>query len=189
CTGWRHFHRRHHRSTARVVIPDRRATALASNRRTQAMVCANTLAKGVFPCFEAGLLDDAGKAVNAEISAVAWDGKRLLMASDKPIPGADRSSVFALECNRDGHPQAHTLAYYTAPLIRSAQKYEDFALTVSTDHIVATTGFDRFDDDKTESHQYNQLLVWPSGRPERACVVADTEDDGIDSSVGIRNHL
>src|SRR5699024_6254281 len=135
CTGWRHFHRRHHRSTARVVIPVKRATALASNRRTQVMVGANTLAKGVFPCFEAGLLDDAGKAVNAEISAVAWDGKRLVMASDKPIPGSGRSAVFALECSRDGHPQPQTLTYYTAPLVKSAQNYEDFALIVSGDHI------------------------------------------------------
>lgn len=153
------------------------------------MVTATTLAKDVFPCFEAGLLDAAGEAVNAEISAVAWDGQRLVMASDKPIPGAERSAVFAVECDGDGHPQAHTLTYYTAPLIRAAQKYEDFALTVSGDHIVATTGFDRFSGDKAETHQYNQLLVWPSGQPELARVVADTEDDGIDSSVGIRKQL
>lgn len=153
------------------------------------MAYATILAKDVFPCFDAGLLDDAGKAVNAEISAVAWDGKRLVMASDKPIPGEGRSSVFALECNGDGHPQANTLAYYTAPLIRSAQKYEDFALTVAGNHIVATTGFDRYSEDKAETHQYNQLLVWPSGRPEEARVVADTEDDGIDSSVGVRKQI
>lgn len=153
------------------------------------MIRATTLAQDVFPCFEAGLLDEAGKTVNAEISAVAWDGKRLVMASDKPIPGAHRSAVFALECNRERRPQAHTLTYYTAPLIRSAKKYEDFALTVSGDHIVATTGFDRYAADSAESHQYNQLLVWPSGRPEQARVVADTEDDGIDSSVGLRKQL
>lgn len=152
------------------------------------MTQATTVERDLFPCFEAGLLDEAGKAVNAEISAVAWDGQRLVMASDKPIPGAHRSPVFALEC-RDGRPQPETLDYYTAPLIRSAQKYEDFALTVSGDHIVATTGFDRFSPDDESTHEYNQLLVWPSGNPEAATVVADTEDDGVDSSVGIRKQL
>lgn len=153
------------------------------------MLRATTLAKDVFPCFDAGLLDDAGKAVNAEISAVAWDGQRLIMASDKPIPGQQRSAVFALECTRDGHPKPSTLTYYTAPLIRSANKYEDFALTVSGDHIIATTGFDRYSADNVDTHQYNQLLVWPSGQPDNARVVADTEDDGVDSSVGVRKQL
>src|SRR5699024_1463245 len=106
-----------------------------------------------------------------------------------PIPGEERSAVFAIECSGEGHPQSGTLTYYTEPLIRSAQKYEDFALTVSGTHIVATTGFDRYSDGETASHQYNQLLVWPSGRPERARVVADTEDDGVDSSVGLRRQL
>lgn len=152
------------------------------------MTRAKTLAKDVFPCFEAGLLDDAGKAVNAEISAVAWDGQRLIMASDKPIPGDDRSAVFALECH-GGRPKPDTLTYYTTPLIRSAQKYEDFALTVSGDHVVATTGFDRFSADDADSHHYNQLLVWPSGNPDGVRVVADTEDDGVDSSVGVRKQL
>lgn len=152
------------------------------------MTRAHVLERDVFPCFQAGLLDDAGQAVNAEISAVAWDGQRLIMASDKPIPGDQRSAVFALECE-EGRPQADTLVYYTAPLIRSALKYEDFALTVAGDHIVATTGFDRFSADDTSTHQYNQLLVWPSGHPESVRIVADTEDDGVDSSVGLRKQL
>ncbi len=79
------------------------------------MTRARTLAEDIFACFDAGLLDDAGRAANAEISAIAWDGKRLLMASDKPIPGEQRSSVFARECV-DGRPQPDTLVYYTAPL-------------------------------------------------------------------------
>ncbi len=152
------------------------------------MTRARTLEKDVFSCFDAGLLDDADKAVNAEISAVAWDGKRLLMASDKPIPGEQRSSVFALECV-DGRPQPDTLVYYTAPLIRAAQKYEDFALTVAGKHVIATTGFDRVDENSTDQHHYNQLLIWPSDAPDAARVVAASDEGDVRSSVELRRDL
>lgn len=152
------------------------------------MGTAKTLAQDVFPCFSQGLLDRHGKAVNAEISAVAWDGERLVMASDKPIPGENRSAIFALECHQ-GCPQPDTLNYYTAPLLRSASKYEDFALTASGTHMVATTGFDRFSSDNADSHLYNQLLVWPIGMPDSARVIGDTTDDDIDSSADLRVQL
>lgn len=149
---------------------------------------ARILEKDVFSCFKAGLTDDAGKAVNAEVSAVAWDGKRLVLASDKPIPGEGRSSVFALECH-GGRPQPRTLVYYTAPLIRATRKYEDFALTVDGAYVIGTTGFDRVDPHSTDKNHYNQLLMWPCDDPDAAHVVAASEDGGMRSSVELRRHL
>lgn len=146
------------------------------------------LNKGVFACFESGLTDDHGERVNAEVSAVAWDGKRLVMASDKNVPGADRSPVFALDCV-DDVPRADTLTFYTAELIRTARKYEDFALTAEGDHLIATTGFDRVDDHSVELHRYNRLLIWPVDAPDSPQLIADREDDGVLSSVGLRDDL
>ena len=66
------------------------------------MTTASILQQGTIHCFPAGLQDERGRLVNAEISAVAYDGSRLLMASDKPIPGETRSAVFALPLTEDG---------------------------------------------------------------------------------------
>lgn len=77
------------------------------------MTTIRILEKGVFECFDADLSDEQGDPVNAEVSAVVWYGHRLVMASDKNVPGAHRSPVFALDCV-DGRPQPDTLVYYTA---------------------------------------------------------------------------
>ena len=152
------------------------------------MAAIRILDKGVFDCFEAGLLDDEGEQVNAEVSAVAWDGHRLVMASDKNIPGAHRSPVFAMDCV-DGRPQHDTLTYYTADLIRNAEKYEDFALTSSGTHLIATTGFDRLDTESAGLHHYNRLLVWPIDEPDMPRLVGESEEAGVRSSVDLRAGL
>lgn len=152
------------------------------------MTVIRILEKGVFECFDAGLTGDDGEPINAEISAVVWDGHRLVMASDKNIPGAHRSPVFALDCI-DGRPQPDTLAYYTADLIRTAEKYEDFALTPDGRHVIATTGFDRVGDGCADLNRYNRLLVWPVDGPDAPRLIADNEHDGVRSSVGLRTDL
>lgn len=143
---------------------------------------------GVFPCFEPGLVGDDGELVNAEVSAVAWNGRRLVFASDKDVPGAARSPVFAMDC-ADGLPQPESLDFYTAELIRTAQKYEDFALTAEGGHLVATTGFDRIDEASARMDHYNRLLVWPAESPESPQLIANRENDGVRSSVGLREDL
>lgn len=152
------------------------------------MTAVRILDKGVFDCFESGLTDGNGAPVNAEISAVAWDGHRLVLASDKDVPGAERSPVFTVDL-ADGRPQPGTLRYYTAELIRTANKYEDFALTVEGGHLIATTGFDRVDTQSAALHHYNRLLVWPIDSPDSPRLVGETEHDGVRSSVGLRDHL
>lgn len=44
------------------------------------MTHATILQQGTIHCFPAGLRDEKGKRVNAEVSAVLYDGKRLILA-------------------------------------------------------------------------------------------------------------
>lgn len=140
-------------------------------------------------CFPAGLADERQQLVHAEVSAVVYDGERLILGSDKPIPGIERSSVFAVDLDDQGHPQEETLTYYTQPLIRQAIKYEDFALTVDSRHVLATTGFDRIHPEDHSLNDYNHLLIWPLGDPDRVQVVDPDPRDGVEGSLELRQRL
>lgn len=153
------------------------------------MVTAETLKKGLIRCFPEGLSDAEGNLVNAEVSAVVYDGDELIMASDKPIPGEGRSAVFALDYDAERGPLDHTLRYILTPAIREAAKYEDFALTPEGEHVIATTGFDRVCDETAALDPYNSLVLWPRARPEEAHVVSGWQRGGGLSSVALREHL
>ncbi|MBW6393004.1 MAG: hypothetical protein LPK08_16600 [Halomonas sp.] len=152
------------------------------------MPSAVILQQGTIRCFPAALCDERGNLVNAEVSAVVYDGKRLIMASDKPIPGENRSAVFALPMTPEG-PDDTQLEYFTTPLIKQAIKYEDFALTADGRHVLATTGFDRIDDASHELNAYNHLLIWPLGEPEKVQAVDPDPRDGVEGSLELRNKL
>jgi len=144
--------------------------------------------EGTLHCFPPGLKYEDGSPVNVEVSAVVFDGKRLILASDKPIPGDDRSAVFTVTLT-DGAPDPDSFDYLTAPAIKSATKYEDFALTVDGRHILATTGFDRIDDESHDLNAYNHLLIWPVGKPEQVQVVDPDPRDGVEGSLELRRKL
>ena len=152
------------------------------------MVQASIRQQGTIHCFPAGLRDEQGRLVNAEVSAVAFDGKRLLMASDKPITGETRFACFALPMEEHG-PDDTRLDYFTQPLIKRAEKYEDFALTADGRHVLATTGFDRIDDENHALNDYNHLLIWPLGEPDRVQVVDPDPRDGVAGSLELRDKL
>ncbi|MFC0266646.1 hypothetical protein [Kushneria aurantia] len=150
---------------------------------------ARPISHGTLECFPAGLVDDSGEPVHAEVSAVVYDGKRLILGSDKPIPGEGRSSVFSVDIDDEGRPHPETLGYYTQPLIRSAIKYEDFALTADGRHVLATTGFDRISDRDHSLNAYNHLLIWPLGDPDRVQVVDPDPRDNVEGSLELRQRL
>lgn len=152
------------------------------------MTSARILQQGTIHCFPVGLRDEKGKLVNAEVSAVVYDGKRLILASDKPIPGEQRSAVFALPMRPEG-PDDTQLEYFTTPLIKQAVKYEDFALTADGHYVLATTGFDRIDDASHDLNAYNHLLIWPLGEPEKVQAVDPDPRDGVEGSLELRNKL
>lgn len=152
------------------------------------MPSARILQQGTIRCFPVGLCDERGKRVNAEVSAVVYDGRRLILASDKPIPGENRSAVFALAMTPQG-PDDTRLEYFTTPLIKQAIKYEDFALTADGRHVLATTGFDRIDDASHDLNAYNHLLIWPLGEPDKVQAVDPDPRDGVEGSLELRNKL
>ncbi|MFG6139069.1 hypothetical protein [Halomonas sp. B23F22_10] len=152
------------------------------------MAQARILQQGTIHCFPAGLRDDAGELVNAEISAVLYDGERLLMASDKPVPGDERSAVFALPLTPEG-PDDAQLEYLSAARLQQAVKYEDFALTTDGRHVLAVTGFDRIEEQGHGLNDYNHLLIWPLGEPEAVQVVDPDPRDGVEGSLELRRKL
>jgi|GEM_PF-152949 len=143
---------------------------------------------GLIDCFDEDLKAAKGARVDAEISAVVYDGRRLVFASDKPIPGAARSAVFSLDYT-DGALRPETFEYHTAPLIKAATKYEDFALTPDGKYVIAATGFDRIEPDSAELDLYNMLLIWPAGRSQVVRIVAPTTRAGVTSSVSLRKDI
>ncbi|MBZ9539342.1 hypothetical protein [Modicisalibacter tunisiensis] len=153
------------------------------------MTRARVLAHGTLHCFPIGLRDAQGNPVNAEVSAVVHDGERLILASDKPIPGEERSAVFAVDVDGEGRPDEASLVYFTQPLIKQATKYEDFALTADGRHVLATTGFDRIAEDSHALNAYNHLLIWPLGNPDAVSVVDPDPRDGVEGSLELRAKL
>ncbi len=153
------------------------------------MLRAHILSHGTLHCFPTGLRDALDKLVYAEVSAVVYDGKRLILASDKPIPGPGRSPVFAMDIDARGEPDDATLEYVTDGPIATATKYEDFALTADGRHVLATTGFDRIDEVSHDLNAYNHLLVWPLGEPEKVQVVDPDPRDGVEGSLELRTKL
>lgn len=153
------------------------------------MIRASVVCHGTLHCFPAGLRDERGRLVNAEVSAVVYDGGRLILASDKPIPGPGRSAVFAVDIDEEGIPDDTALEYFTADAIVRATKYEDFALTADGRHVLATTGFDRIDDVSHDLNAYNHLLIWPLGEPNKVQVVDPDPRDGVEGSLELRAKL
>ncbi|UYG01504.1 hypothetical protein [Halomonas sp. GD1P12] len=144
--------------------------------------------QGTLHCFPAGLRDEQGALVNVEVSAVLFDGQRLILASDKPIPGETRSAVFTVAMT-DNCPDDSQLEYFTAPLIKRAIKYEDMSLTADGRHVLATTGFDRIDGESHDLNDYNHLLIWPLGQPEKVQAVDPDPRDGVEGSLELRLKL
>lgn len=153
------------------------------------MTQATIVSHGTMHCFPTGLRDEQDKLVNVEVSAVVYDGHRLILASDKPIPGDERSAVFAMNISDKGIPDDTTLEYFTAGPIARATKYEDFALTADGKHVLATTGFDRIDSESHDLNDYNHLLIWPLGEPGKVQTVDPDPRDGVEGSLELRNKL
>ncbi|HEX3037351.1 MAG TPA: hypothetical protein VHT73_19880 [Thermodesulfobacteriota bacterium] len=149
---------------------------------------AQIVEKGLIDCFEDGLCTPDGKPVHAEISAVVYDGVKLIFGSDKPVPGNWRSDVFSIIYNENGI-QPGTIKYYTASPIKIAAKFEDFALTPDRKYVIATTGFDRIKSDSAEFDTYNTLLVWPLDKPNAAKIVSPSTRGGVTSSTTLRKNI
>ena len=144
--------------------------------------------RGTFDCFPAGLTRADGKTVTCEISAVAKSGRELIFASDKPVPGPERSSVFAMAGGADGVVVA-SRRYLAHASIRGTRKFEAMTVTPDGQTILASTGFDRVKPASPKWDAYNTLLAWPAGREDQVKIVARSTREGVASSLPIREKL
>lgn len=143
--------------------------------------------RGLIDCFTAELAT-ATEPVYCEASAVVFADSRIIIASDKPIPGRTRSSVFAFEY-AGSEPLQGAPTYLSAKPFLRAIKYEDMTLTSDAAYVIATTGFDRVKADSADWDGYNTMLLWPVGKPDAVKLIAGTQHAGINSSVGLRKQI
>ncbi len=151
-------------------------------------VFAKIVERDVLDCFDEGLKTGEGDPVFCEMSAVVFDRTRLVLASDKTIPGAQRSAVFSFDYPGYGQIEG-PLSYHRAAPFLSAIKYEDMTLTPDGAHVIATTGFDRVKKGSHEWDGYNTLMFWPVGKPDDVKLVAATSANGVSSSVSLNKKI
>lgn len=146
-------------------------------------ITANITNEKFIDCFPEGL-SMAGKPVWCEASAILFDGKKILVANDKPMP--EGSSVFSYNSIQDLENKAKA-TYSTDKTLTQAIKFEDFSLTPDKKFVFLTTAFDRVKDGSTEWDGYNTLLYWEN-KPESTPKVLSIEN-GAATSVKLRSMI
>jgi len=146
---------------------------------------AQVIKEGFINCFEKDLVSN-GLPVWCEASAILYDGKNIFFANDKDMPDK-RSSLFYWNFQNDFIDTARAATYSENPLVKSAKKYEDFALTPDGRYAFLTTGFDRIKPGSTEWDNYNTILCWKTGDEKNAMVLSVNGTDS--TSVSFRNKI
>jgi hypothetical protein len=160
--------------------------------------------KGKVGCFEKGAFKPAKskteketKLAYCEASAIAVLDDTLLFASDKDIPGENRSSIFSVTraLTKTSESAVHEIGtqaetYFPKEVFRHLKKAEDFTKTLDGKTVLLTSGFDRIKKDSTAWHPYNTVMAFPKGHPEKAYVVnpVPAGDHGL-CSLGLRKAL
>ncbi len=98
---------------------------------------------------------------SCEPSAVVYHNQSLIFGNDKTIENKKISSIFSLEYKKGKFSNKNKITYYTHPNIFLVKKFEDFAQTLDKKYILATTAFDREDDNL----EYNSVIYWNSDNP------------------------
>lgn len=158
--------------------PSKRATT--ANTSLQASISK----EGFFDCFEKNLTN-GGKPVWCEASAIAYNGKKLLLANDKDMPG-NRSSLFYWAYGNDFADTTQQPVYSTNALLKKASKFEDFAQTPDGKYILLSTGFDRVKPGSTDWDNYNTILYWIAGDEDHPKVLTGKGHEQDSTSISLR---
>ena len=151
-------------------------------------VTGEVILRDLVNCFEPGLSFADGTPVYCETSAAVFHGQKLILASDKPVPGPSNSAVFSFDYPGNGKIQGAPTYLVSAPFI-SAIKYEDMTITPDRRHVIATTGFDRVRPDSNEWDGYNTLMFWPVNDPAAVQVITPSRNVSVTSSLGLREKI
>ena len=121
--------------------------------------CARIIERGYIDCFEEGLKYDNGKTVWASPSAIVYTGKELVVASDKPIPGENRSAVFSIKYRPGDCIAKAPVTFYDASLYKDTQKYESIALGPCGNTLYFSTPYGTLGSDTQVDLPYNRILA------------------------------
>jgi hypothetical protein len=154
--------------------------ATLSNQPIQA----NITKEGFFDCFEKGLSSN-GMPVWCEASAIVHDGKKLILANDKDMPGKN-ASVFYWAYEQNFIDTTQKPIYSTNALLKKASKYEDFAQTPDGKYILLSTGFDRVKPASCDWDNYNTILYWAAGDESHPKVLTMSGHESDSTSVSLR---
>lgn len=140
--------------------------------------------EGLLTCFAPGTKLQ-NESVWCEVSAVAYDGQKLLFANDKDMP-ASLSPVFTktLATLADS---TQLPTYLMPAAYANGRKYEDFTQTPDRKFILLTTAFDRVKPSSTDWDGYNTILYWRTGDEQHPLVLAP--DDTSRTSIAYRTRL
>ncbi|MCA0234291.1 MAG: hypothetical protein LCH91_27795 [Bacteroidetes bacterium] len=127
---------------------------------SRAISGASIVKEGFIDCFQAGL-QASGRELWCEASAVLYDGQNLTLANDKDMPNNDAAVFYWAYSETDMFANKPT--YLTQNLLKTSQKYEDFALAPNRSLAFLSTGFDRVKEGSNEWDGYNALLYWKVG--------------------------
>lgn len=146
--------------------------------------------EGLIDCFEKDLKLN-GQPVWCEASAILYDGKNVLVASDKDMPDI-RSSVFYWAVQNDAIDTTQQPGYFDYTVLKKATKYEDFAQTPDGKYIFLTTGFDRIKPNSQDWDQFNTLLYWQNhseGSTHQVLSANGTDSTSVSLRPGIARAL
>lgn len=144
---------------------------------------ASVITEGYFSMFQKGLSYDSA-LLWSEASAILFDGKKVFFANDKDLLNA-KSAVCYWPVKNDFPDTINPPLYLQNPLLKKAQKFEDFTKTPDGKFVLLTTGFDRIKNKNDHSWDgYNSLLYWPTNAPDKAKVFSFSGKDS--TSVSLR---
>ena len=142
---------------------------------------AQVVREGWIDCFEPTL--NGGK-IWCEASAILAHRGRLYLANDQDMP-TPRSAVFRINGIPGKVPTAHHAkpVYSELALLRSAHKFEEFAISPDQQWVFLTTAFDRFAPGSANLNGYNMLLTWPVGHEDTPELLGTNGNEGYSASL------
>ena len=142
---------------------------------------ANMVSSGISSCFPSETKSKKGELLSCEVSAVVFDGRKLIFGNDQFFYKKPVSAVFSTQI-KNLKLQEKPNQFFVQELIFETEKYEDFTITLDKKFVIATTGFDRFTN-KEESASSNRLIYWPVGQEDKAVLLGGLEVESKDDSI------
>ncbi len=158
--------------------------APCSNQKTKQLNIAKITERGLIDCFKDTTKN--GKKYYCESSAVIFYKNKITIASDKSFP--QHAPLVSLNF-KNNTLNKNKNTYFDNKELMSIKKIEDFTITPDKKYIFLTTGFDRLNKKSKKTIPYNNILYWPTDKPNNISVFYPSKVNNILSSVGLRSKI